>query len=73
MADLLTWSTPNEVGIALYESHGETHPLEVSFVQLHQLVSSLKGFEDDPKGSNEKLLEAIQMAWYDEWRVDNDG
>ena len=26
------------------------------------------GFTDDPKASNEKLLEAIQMAWLDEYR-----
>jgi FeS assembly protein IscX len=24
------------------------------------------GFEDDPKHSGEKILEAIQMAWIDE-------
>ena len=25
-------------------------------------------FTDDPKGSNEKILESIQMAWLDEYR-----
>jgi FeS assembly protein IscX len=28
----------------------------------------LDGFSDDPKNSNEKKLEAIQMAWYEEWQ-----
>jgi FeS assembly protein IscX len=28
----------------------------------------LSGFDDDPKGSNEPKLEAIQMAWYEEWK-----
>ena len=28
----------------------------------------LGGFDDDPKASNEPKLEAIQMAWYEEWK-----
>jgi FeS assembly protein IscX len=33
---------------------------------LHKKICSLENFEDDPKNSNEKILEAIQMAWMDE-------
>jgi FeS assembly protein IscX len=29
-------------------------------------VLALPGFDDDPKHSGEKILEAIQMAWMDE-------
>jgi FeS assembly protein IscX len=29
---------------------------------------ALPGFGDDAKASNEKILEAIQMAWLDEVR-----
>jgi FeS assembly protein IscX len=29
-------------------------------------VRDLPGFDDDPNRSNEKILEAIQMAWLDE-------
>jgi FeS assembly protein IscX len=28
----------------------------------------LPDFVDDPKKSNERILEAIQMAWYEEWQ-----
>jgi FeS assembly protein IscX len=35
-------------------------------------VLALHGFTDDPKGSNEKKLEAIQMAWYEEWKEENE-
>jgi FeS assembly protein IscX len=28
----------------------------------------LDGFDDDPKASNEPKLEAIQMAWLEEWK-----
>jgi FeS assembly protein IscX len=31
-------------------------------------VTELPGFADDAKASNEKILEAIQMAWLDEYR-----
>lgn len=71
MADKLTWRDALDVGIALYEAHPDQHPLELGFVALHKLVTALKGFDDDPKASNEKYLEGIQMAWYDEWRVDH--
>jgi FeS assembly protein IscX len=31
-------------------------------------VTELPGFTDDPKASNEKLLETIQMKWHEEYR-----
>ena len=38
----------------------------VRFTDLHRSVTELDGFVDDPQQSNEKTLEAIQMAWLDE-------
>jgi FeS assembly protein IscX len=29
---------------------------------------ALEGFADDPAKSNEKILEAIQMAWHQEYQ-----
>jgi FeS assembly protein IscX len=66
----LTWRDPREIGELLYEEHEDVDPLTVSFVQLHAWVLELKDFADDPKGSSEKVLEAIQMVWYDEWKLD---
>ena len=43
-------------------------PLTVRFTDLHRWVTELHGFADDPKASNEKILEKIQMAWLDEYR-----
>lgn len=65
---MLTWRDAEEVGIALSERHPEVDPLTVRFTDLHRWVTELAGFADDPKASNEKLLEAIQMAWLDEYR-----
>ena len=36
------------------------------FTNLHRWVRELPGFTDEPGKSNEKVLEAIQMAWLDE-------
>jgi FeS assembly protein IscX len=64
----MTWRDAEDIGIALSEQFPETDPLTVRFTDLHRYVIGLPGFTDDPKASNEKLLEAIQMAWLDECR-----
>ena len=64
----LTWRHAEDIGIALSESHPDVDPLTVRFTDLHRWVTELAEFSDDPKASNEKLLEAIQMAWLDEYR-----
>ena len=38
---------------------------------LHKWITELESFDDDPQASNEKRLEAIQMAWYEEWKEGN--
>jgi len=65
---MMTWRDAEDIGIALNEKFPETDPLTVRFTDLHRYVTELPEFGDDPKGSNEKLLEAIQMAWLDEYR-----
>jgi FeS assembly protein IscX len=64
----LGWRDTEDIGIALSESHPGVDPLTVRFTDLHRYVTELPGFGDDPKASNEKVLEAIQMAWLDEFR-----
>jgi FeS assembly protein IscX len=62
------WRDTEDIGIALSETHPGIDPLTVRFTDLHRYVTALPGFSDDPKASNEKVLEAIQMAWLDEFR-----
>ena len=62
------WRDAEDIGIALSETFPEIDPLTVRFTDLHRYVTELPDFSDDPKGSNEKILEAIQMAWLDEYR-----
>ena len=64
----LTWTSTEDIAIALSDKFPDIDPLSVRFTDLHKWVTSLEGFIDDPKNSNEKKLEAIQMAWYEEWK-----
>ena len=64
----LTWKDAEDIAIVLMEKFPDTDPLTVRFTDLHRWVTELPGFTDDPKASNEGVLEAIQMAWQDEYR-----
>ena len=63
----MKWTDANEIAEALYDAHPDVKPLEVRFTDLHKWVCELEDFDDDPDKSNEGILEAIQMAWLDEW------
>src|SRR3970282_355965 len=62
------WIDAEDVGIALQEKCPAGAPRPVRFTALGEKVMGLDGFDDDPKASNEPKLEAIQMAWYEEWK-----
>jgi len=62
------WIDSEDIGIALFEQFPSLDPLTVRFTDLREKVIGLSGFDDDPKTSNEPKLEAIQMAWYEEWK-----
>jgi FeS assembly protein IscX len=62
-----TWDDAEDLGILLSQKHPEVDPLSVRFTDLHRYVVELAEFKDDPKKSNEAKLEAIQMAWHEEF------
>ncbi|MGE5666366.1 MAG: Fe-S cluster assembly protein IscX [Betaproteobacteria bacterium] len=64
----MKWTDTLDIAIELAERHPDVDPQFVRFTDLHRWVSELPGFDDDPQRSNEKILEAIQMAWIDEAR-----
>ena len=64
----MTWTDAEDIGIALAETFPEVDPLTLRFTDLRERVLALDGFADDTKASNEAKLEAIQMAWYEEWQ-----
>jgi FeS assembly protein IscX len=64
----LTWQDADDIAIELHEKFPEVDPLDVRFTDLHRWVCEIPDFEDNPGKSTEGILEAIQMAWWDEWK-----
>ncbi len=62
----LRWTDVLDIAIELDEAHPDQDPMKVNFVDLHNWVTELEGFSDDPNRGGEKVLEAIQAAWIEE-------
>ena len=62
----MKWIDIHDIAIDLMEKFPEVDPRYVLFTDLHKWVTQLENFEDENNKSNEKILEAIQMAWIEE-------
>lgn len=62
----MKWVDVRDIAIALVEKHPDVDPRSVRFVDLHNWVVDLEGFDDDHGRGGEKVLEAIQATWMDE-------
>ncbi len=62
----LKWTDTLNIAIELSETLTDVDPRYIRFTDLHARVCALDDFDDDPNRSNEKILEAIQMAWIEE-------
>ncbi|WP_018410260.1 Fe-S cluster assembly protein IscX [Methyloversatilis thermotolerans] len=62
----MKWTDTLDIAIGLTETKSDVDPRYVRFTDLMNWVMALPGFDDDPNRCNEKVLEAIQMAWIDE-------
>ena len=62
----IKWTDSRDIAILLEEKYPEKDNVNLRFTDLHNWVINLNGFDDIPDNSNEKILEAIQMAWIDE-------
>lgn len=62
----MRWIDVTDIAIALEEQHPDADNVNLRFTDLRDWVLKLEGFEGDKDGCNEKILEAIQMAWIDE-------
>jgi FeS assembly protein IscX len=67
MATDLYWDDAEDIGLLLADKFPDMNPLEVRFTDLHRMVTELPVFADDPQKSTEGKLEAIQMAWNEEY------
>jgi FeS assembly protein IscX len=66
MPKKLKWTDVQDIAIELEEAHPDVDVINLRFTDLWKWVQALPDFEDDPKKSNEKILEAIQAAWLEE-------
>ena len=64
----LTWNDLEDIALALSDKFPEQDPSFIRLNYLNKWITELDEFGDDPKKSNESKLEAIQMAWLDEYR-----
>ena len=64
----LDWLDVLEIAIELNDRFSEVDPQWISFPDLHRKVCELNNFEGDPSKSSEKILEAIQMHWIEEYQ-----
>lgn len=64
----LKWTDVHEIATQLYDDDPDLDPLTLRFTELRDRVLALPEFEDDIKKLNEKVLEGIQMAWYEEYQ-----
>ena len=62
----MRWIDTNDIALDLLENFPEVDPLSIRFTDLRTWIVNLPGFDDDPNKCNEKILEAIQMAWIEE-------
>ncbi len=67
----MKWTDIEDIAIALVEKYPQVDPITVRFTDLHKWVMDLQDFDDEAKNVNEKKLEAIQMAWYEEYQDAN--
>jgi FeS assembly protein IscX len=62
----LRWTDVQDIAMELEDAHPDVDVANLRFTDLWKWVQELSEFDDDPNRSNEKILEAIQMAWLDE-------
>ena len=62
------WDNLEDIAIGLTDKYPDVDPYTVRFTDLHKWITELPDFADDPAASTEGKLEAIQMAWLDEYK-----
>lgn len=63
----LAWSDSRDIAIELFEQYPEQDPQQVRFTDLRNMILELDDFTDDPNHCGERVLEAVMLAWIDEY------
>ena len=64
----LTWDRSDDIALELAEQFPDLDPTHIRYTDLHKWITDLPDFGDDPAASTEGKLEAIQMAWLEEYK-----
>lgn len=64
----MLWTDTLDIAMELLDNHPDVDPQYVRFTDLHTWICALPAFNDNPDNSNERILEAIQLAWIEEAR-----
>lgn len=62
----MNWHDIRKIAIALEEIHPGADNVNLRFTDLRAWVMAIPDFTGAADGCNERILEAIQMAWIDE-------
>lgn len=62
----MVWTDVIDIAIALEENYPDVDIQHIRFTDLYKMIIDLKDFKGEPNRCNEKILEAVQMAWLDE-------
>jgi len=63
----MKWTDSTLIAEELYDKYPDVDPKTIRFTDLMQWVLELDGFLDIESNCGERILEAIQMAWIEEY------
>ena len=63
----MKWTDSTLIAEELYDKYPDIDPKTIRFTDLMQWVLELDGFSDIESNCGERILEAIQMAWIEEY------
>ena len=63
----MKWTDSTLIAEELYDEYPDIDPKTIRFTDLMQWVLELDGFTDNESNCGERILEAIQMAWIEEY------
>ena len=63
----MKWTDSTQIAEELYDKYPDVDPKTIRFTDLMQWVLELDGFSDNESNCGERILEAIQMAWIEEY------
>ncbi|CEI84886.1 Fe-S assembly protein IscX [Ehrlichia minasensis] len=62
----MKWNDIESIAMSLEDHYPKHDIFDTRFTDLRLMILGLPDFDDDKNGCNEKILESIQLAWYEE-------